>query len=367
MPDLPFASALSFLAALRPGPLLAFRRGNDAADDRPELCEPRPLPAPGVASSEGTAAVAGAPEVTILRQRGRGRIPTIVLGGLVPDASEQVFLLRRFLAAHGDIYYVHYPRDGFSLDTLCVQLGSLVAGLGAAGRPPVMFGVSFGAGVAMEWLRRCRSAGDEPQLAGIVFVSPVACVDDIMASGARKPSTLIGRALKPVLEASPAELPAAVEKGRALFLRMFAAGAQNTRGLKGLLGAAEAAQLHDAIAAAIRGVTPRGAIERVRALAGMRAPHRYFSPQHLPLAGAPALVLFSQCEEAVMDAGSPTRFAFERAARAYFPQVRVACVTARGSQPAVQHASLIFHVFDFLPHLRRFYQGIKRRPLPLAA
>lgn len=367
MPEIPFASALSFLTALRPGPLLAFRRGNDAANARHELCEHRPPSVPGLASIEGAPVESSLAEATILRQRGRGRIPTIVLGGLVPDASEQVFLLRRFLATHGDIYYVNYPRDGFSLDVLCAQLGSLVASLAAAGRPPVVFGVSFGAGVAMEWLRRCRSAGDEPQLAGIVFVSPVACVDDIMASGERKPSTLIGRALKPVLEASPEELPAAVEKGRALFLRMFAAGAQNTRGLKGLLNAEEVTQLHGAITATIRGVTPRGAIERVRALAGMLAPHRYFSPQHLPLAGAPALVLFAQCEEAVMDAGSPTRFAFERAARAYFPQAQVACVTARGSQPVVQHASLIFHVFDFLPHLRGFYQRIKRRAFPLAA
>jgi hypothetical protein len=89
---------------------------------------------------------------TVLREVGRGRVPTIVLGGFVPDSSEQVFLLRRCFLQAGDLFTLNYPRDSFSLDLLCAQLDDLVADLAARHQPPVIFGVSFGAGVVLEWL-----------------------------------------------------------------------------------------------------------------------------------------------------------------------------------------------------------------------
>ena len=46
---------------------------------------------------------------TVLWERSRGRVPTIVLGGFVPDATEQVFLLRGFLLKSGSLYYFNYP------------------------------------------------------------------------------------------------------------------------------------------------------------------------------------------------------------------------------------------------------------------
>jgi hypothetical protein len=33
----------------------------------------------------------------------------------------------------------------------------------------------------------------------------------------------------------------------------------------------------------------------------------------------------------------------------------------------VQHASLVFHVYSFLPHLQTFYRQVRRGPLALAA
>ena len=158
-------------------------------------------------------------------------MPTIVLGGFVPDSTEQVFLLRRFFLRTGNVYYFNYPHLGFSLELAYAQLDDLVAELAARGQPPVIFGVSFGAGLALEWLRRTRVAGRAAPLAGLVLVSPVACVEDVFAPGAAKPATLLGRALKPFLGGGPASA-AAVEKSRTIFARMFEAGAQNRASLR---------------------------------------------------------------------------------------------------------------------------------------
>lgn len=315
--------------------------------------------------------VAASPTVSrrasILRERGAGRMPTIVLGGLVPDATEQVFLLRRFLLRSGDVYYVQYPRASFSLDVICAQLDELVTELGDAGLPPVIFSVSFGSGVALEWMRRLRVSGRRPVLAGFVAISPVTCVADLIAPGAAKPKTLLGRALKPFLDVDRDTPDAVVEKSRQLFTRMFESGAQNTRALRILMTAAETRRLRDAVMATIRAVDVEGARQRTQALAAMAAPTEYFSPVLLPLDTAPALILFAEREDAVLDDAAPVRLAFERAPRAYFPQAVTRLITAAAGDAPVQHASLIFHVFEFLPSLQAFYQRLRRGPQALAA
>jgi len=63
---------------------------------------------------------------TIVREFSRGPVPTIVLGGFVPDASEAVFLLRDYLRRQGSLYCVNYPRHGFHLELLFAQLDDLV-------------------------------------------------------------------------------------------------------------------------------------------------------------------------------------------------------------------------------------------------
>jgi hypothetical protein len=129
----------------------------------------------------------------------------------------------------------------------------------------------------------------------------------------------------------------------------------------------ELTRLRDAVIGAIRGITPDGARERVRAMAEMPAPISYFTPALLPLAEVPTLVLFAEREEDVLDPGSPTRFALETALPAYFPRGRVHQVTAAAGSAPVQHASLIFHVFEFLPYLGGFYAKLRQARLKSAA
>lgn len=370
MPPLNFSPALSLLSALRVSPLRPLRTLVRTTEERfrPShvgIHVPTERRGQEEVFRRGTAG-AGL-RATIHCEKGRGRVPTIVLGGFVPDASEQVFLLRRFLLQAGDVFYFSYPRDGFSLELICAQLDDLVAELTAAACAPVVIGVSFGAGIAMEWLRRARARGVEPRFGGLVLVSPVACVADVIAPGAARPATLLGRALKPYLDSPTAVPEAVVEKSRVIFTRMFEAGAQNKVALRMLMSPQEAERLRSRVMEAIRGITPGGARARVSALAAMPPLTDSFSPLLPPLATVPTLVLFAEREDAVLDERSPTCFALERAHRAYFIDSRVVRVTARAGGPPVQHASLIFHAFEFLPPLDAFYRRIRNAGLPLAA
>lgn len=357
MPTLKLTPTLTFISAWGAAP---WRPIHTLVRQAEERFRPARLTAHGPAVR-----LTGAPSV--LHETGSGRIPTIVLGGLVPDATEQVFLVRRFLLKSGDVYYVTYAREDFSLDAVCAQLDTLVAQLAERGEAPVVFGVSFGGGLLLEWLRRSRVAGRNPVLAGVVLVSPVSCVADLIAPGAAKPATLIGRALKPFLEGEGMVSDAAVEKARSIFLRMFEAGAQNKVALRMLMTGQEAERLKQGVMTTIRGLTAVGARARVRALAEMRGPNEYFQPALLPLTGAPALVLFAEREDAVLDAAAPVRLALERALPAYFPAGRQREVRGRPGDGEVQHASLVFHVYSFLPHLQSFYREVRRGSFALAA
>jgi hypothetical protein len=42
-------------------------------------------------------------------------------------------------------------------------------------------------------------------------------------------------------------------------------------------------------------------------------------------------------------------------------------IVRNGSGNPVQHASLIFHYFQFLPHIVEFYRGLKSRKFRVAA
>jgi hypothetical protein len=193
-----------------------------------------------------------------------GEGATIVLGGFVPDSTEQVFLLRGLLQRQGAVYYFNYSRRGFSLDLMCAQLDDLVEELhGRRGQRPVVFGVSFGAGLLIEWMRRRRAAGRADDLGGIILVSPVACAADIVDPAQPKPTTLVGRALKPYLDPQGRVDEAVIERSRAIFTKMFEAGAQNKATLRALMSAGELQHLHASVMASIRGIDATGAAQRV--------------------------------------------------------------------------------------------------------
>ncbi len=367
-----FAPALSLLAAFgRGSPTQPFRTLLRTTGYK--IRPPRPVPHSPLILHRQTAVLAvgaAGPHqfATLLCERRKGATPTIVIGGFVPDATEQVFLLRGSLLSQGSVYYFNYPHNGFSAELLFAQLDDLVEELAEIHEtPPVIFSVSFGSGLVLEWLRRARERNRQPMIRGAVFVSPIGCVEDLLPPGASKPTTLLGRAVKPYVDAKDGRVdPRQIEKSRTIFSRMFEAGVQNKAALTALMTPDELRRLHAAVIETIARVDERGACERMGALRAFTSPASYFSQQLLPLTDAPVLILFAEDEDAVIDAGSPTRFAFSNAHRAYFP--RSVCQTLanpRGSP--VQHASLIFHITNFLPPINRFYRGLKNRQLSQAA
>lgn len=342
-----------------------------------KLRPPRPVPHPAaVTRSQDQVLAAGLAQphqgATILCERRLGSIPTIVLGGFVPDATEQVFLLRGFLLRRGTVYYVNYPRHGFSTDLVCAQLDDLVEELNRVhGQRPVLFGVSFGVGVVLEWLRRSRAAGRSPELGGLVLISPVACAADIVVPGEAKASTLIGRALKPYLDAGVggghAIDPSVMDKSKAIFAKMFEAGAQNREALRLLMTVSELRHVKESVLNAIQSIDLTGACERVNALRVMPPLSPFIAPEQLPLSEAPALVLYAEKETSVIPASSPTRAALESALKAFFPRGELRVVSSEDGTSPVQHASLIFHYFQFLPLVAGFYRGLKTGKFSLAA
>lgn len=363
MPALSFAPAISFFAAFtRISPTQPIQTLIRATDYK--LRPPRPLPfSPTIRKRQEALLVNGSAGVhqaaNVLWERSKGSTPTIVLGGFVPDATEQVFLMRGFLLRQGSVFYFNYPRHGFSNELLFAQLEDLVEELTEVhGKQPVIFSVSFGAGLVMEWLKRARREGREVDLRGIILISPVACVEDLLAPGEAKPTTLLGRAIKPYVDPQKRADEHTVEKSRMVFTKMFESGAQNKESLRVLMTRGELRQLRDAVINTIRNITADGACERVHALKQLETPSSYFSQMLLPLSKAPTLILYSEKESSVIADHSPTRFVLDSARQAYFPQSESKVITNHRGSP-VQHASLIFHCFNFMPTISAFYRKVK--------
>lgn len=283
-----------------------------------------------------------------------GPLPTIVVGGFVPDATEALYLLRGPLLQQGTIFYFNYPRRGFCTDLFLAQLEDLIEEVALLhGRRPVLTAVSFGAGMVLELLRRRAAEGRPLPLAGLVLVSPVACTADLLDPAAPKPTTLLGRVIKPYLDSPDRTDDTLVEKSRMVFLKMFESGAQNKAALRFLLTRQETLRLRDAVLGTINAIDSRGATERVRAL-------RQLPAMHAPnvLFDGPALVLYAEKEGAVLVENSPTWREMTQRINAWFPLGRCATVRHTPEHP-VQHASLIFHHGNFAPYFAAFYRGIR--------
>jgi pimeloyl-ACP methyl ester carboxylesterase len=287
-----------------------------------------------------------------VEERG-GPLPTIVVGGFVPDATEALYLLRGGLLRHGSVYYCNYPTRGFSTDLLLAQLEDLVEELARLrGRRPAVVAVSFGAGLVLELLRRAAARGDTLPLAGVALVSPVACAADLLDPAAPKPTTLLGRVIQPYLRGGAPDA-GVVERSRTVFLRMFDSGAQNEEALRQLLTPDESRRLRAAVLGSIQAIDAAGACARVRALAALPAP-----AAPVPLCAGPAAVLYAEKEGAVLREDGPTRREFTARLQAWFPRGRCT-VVASADGPPVQHASLIFHSREFRPPLASLYRAMR--------
>ena len=290
----------------------------------------------------------------VLVEKRPGPCPTIIVGGFVPDSTDAFYLMRGGLTAHGSVYYLNYPSRGFSTELFLAQLEDLIEEIARTrGHRPALIGVSFGAGLVLELLRQAAANGRELPLAGLILVSPVACAADLLDPDELKPSTLLGRVIKPYLSVPARSDDSVVEKARSVFLKMFESGANNRDALRFVLTRLESLRLRDSVLGTINAINATGAGERVRALAAMpamREPTVFFS--------GPTLVLYAEKETSVLVRTSPTWREFRQRSSAWFPRGRCVTVTNTSDNP-VQHASLIFHSHNFQPHFTAFYRRLR--------
>ena len=290
----------------------------------------------------------------IFKEKGSGEIPTIVIGGFVPNATEAVEFQRPLFRSFGSIYYFNFARNGFSLEMFFAQLTDLIEDLNTRGKTPVIFSISFGCGVLKNFL---ETVTNEPSLKikGIIMVSPVLCAADLVretrekGEGVRMLESNLKRILK--VDASAAEdIDRQIERARRCFQSLFETGAEN-RPLN---------RRHLSIRKKIMEVVDKtpaiGGYQRVLAI-------RDFSPPTIaaPIFAGPALTLLAEKEEDLLVPASPTLQLLQDpdARKLLFPRGKVRTVASRIAGDPVAHASLIFHPHCYNPLIAAWYDQLQ--------
>jgi len=274
----------------------------------------------------------------LFREKGAGNVPTIVLGGFVPDATETVEFQRHLLRQHGSIYYVNYSRSGFCQEMFTAQLTDLIGDLKRKGQKPLVMGVSFGCGLLSNYLRQAEEWVYEA-VRGVIMVSPILTPDDLIRSPREKRVgvRILESNLKKIVAADPSNeknIAKHIERSLRYFQAMFNDGAEN-RNLS-VRHLAIRKKINDVI----EYTTARGGFERVAALRGFRFP--FLSSMLFP---GPVLVLLAENESDILVESSPTLKLFSESLlyTRIFPSCSVKIVKSRKAGDGVAHASLIFH------------------------
>lgn len=285
----------------------------------------------------------------VFRERGTGSTPTIVIAGFVPDATEVIEFQRPFLKEYGDIYYLNYPRTGFSSEMFMAQLADLIEEINNKGESPILFSISFGCGLTAGFLR--ESVASEVEIRGVVMVSPVLCTEDLVRpQGDKKGGVrLIESNLRRILKAESGkaeDVTRQVERARRCFQSLFEAGAENRTLTHRHLS------IRRKIMEVIALTTATGAYERVNALKDFPLPD-----SSEPIFAGQILTLLAEMEENMLVPTSPSLAVMRchETHSALFPNGIVKDVRSLDSGDAVAHASLIFHHNAYNPLLKDWY------------
>jgi pimeloyl-ACP methyl ester carboxylesterase len=274
----------------------------------------------------------------IFREKGAGNVPTIVLGGFVPDATETVEFQRKLLRQHGSIYYVNYGRNGFCQEMFTAQLTDLIESLALKGQKPLIMGISFGCGLLFNFLRHADELVHE-NVRGLILVSPVITTDDLIRPPEQKRDgiRILESNLKKIVAADPEneiDISKHIERSRRCFQALFNSGAESRK-----LNVRHLA-IRKKINDVIEFTSARGGFERVVALRDFRFP--FFSRS---LFAGPVLTLLAENESDILVPSSPTLKLFSEPSLydRIFPSCLVKTVRSGISGDGVAHASLIFH------------------------
>ena len=297
----------------------------------------------------------------LFREKGAGNVPTIVLGGFVPDATEVVEFQRQLLRQHGSIYYVNYARNGFCQEMFTAQLTDLVENLACKGQKPLIMAVSFGCGLLSNYLQQADERVHE-SIRGIVLVSPVITTDDLIRPPSEKRDgvRILESNLKKIVASDPDNEPdiaKQIERSRRCFQALFNSGAEN-RALT-----VRHLSIRKKINNVIEFTTARGGFERVTALREFNFPGLTSTLFH-----GPALVLLAENESDILVPSSPTLKLFTEPSlyTRILPSCRVKTVKSNILGDGVAHASLIFHHEAYNMMLDSWYNKLLYPRLQLA-
>jgi pimeloyl-ACP methyl ester carboxylesterase len=297
----------------------------------------------------------------LFREKGAGSLPTIVIGGFVPDATETVDFQRPLMRKYGSIYYLNYPRLGFSAEMFCAQLADLIDDIHRKGLKALIMSVSFGSGILLHFLKHATENIHE-KIRGLVLISPVICTDDLIRPSGLKRDGIrfLESSLQKIINADPQQhedLEKRVERSRRCFQALFAAGAENR-----VLDSRHLA-IRKKIFDVLAHTSAMGGYERVNALCEMEFPGCEGS-----LFSGPVLALLAENEQDILVPSSPTMELFASAERygKLFPNCRVKKVFTKQAGDNVAHASMIFHHDAYNPLLESWYGRLSSPLLQIA-
>ena len=290
----------------------------------------------------------------IFKEKGVGDLPTIVIGGFVPDSTELVEFQRSLFKEYGSIYYLNYPRNGFSSEMFFAQLADLIQYLNNRDQRPVLFGVSFGCGLLAGFLKQ---SADLPMLRirGVVMVSPVLCTEDLIRPEGDKTGgvRMLESNLKRIIKSGPEGgegVERQIERARRCFQALFESGAAN-RELTG-----RHLSIRKKIMQVIETTPSVGGYQRVLALQQLVRPE-----ENSPIFSGPALMLLAEDEENLLVPSSPTLALLRNPTqrKALFPRGSLWKVVSSRKDDAVAHASLIFHHHCYNPPISAWYDTLR--------
>ncbi|ACH38868.1 hypothetical protein Gbem_1854 [Citrifermentans bemidjiense Bem] len=289
----------------------------------------------------------------VFKEKGAGNVPTIVVGGFVPDATEQVEFQRSLLREYGSIYYINYPRHGFSTELFFAQLADLIEAINNRDQKPVLFGVSFGCGLIARFLQENRDS-KLLRIRGVVMASPVLCAEDLIRPVREKGEgvRMLESNLRRILGRADNDgegIGRQIERARKCFQSLFEIGAQN-RSLS-----SRHLSIKKKIMQVIEETPAVGGYQRVLALKQFVRP-----AGERPIFWGAALTLLAEEEENLLVPTSPTLglLGHPQQRKTLFPNGVVRRVISDVAGDAVAHASLIFHHRCYNPLIREWYENL---------
>ncbi len=288
----------------------------------------------------------------------RKKNPAILIPGFLPEGNEAFFLVRDCFLKFGSIYYINYPIEHFHKESIFHCFYDMIAQIndrklqhGGQGRSPYLVGTSFGGHMIITFLKWLRDKGltDSLRIQGIVLISPVLCIDDLVDATLERQRTLMGRCVAHMLEVDnhdPATINKHLQKAKNIMMKMFTSG-------------------RDMMNFESKNLIPVFAIED-DVLSIFKQPedndigyyYRFLEIKKEPpltrdfLSEIPTLVLFAEGEKDVMSPKSPTMATFSdvNLLRSIFPNGAVEFVYSKNNRK-VTHSDLIFQAERFKDHL----------------